>query len=111
MGQFSEVSIYANFKTKKGANKAAKQVENLDEYLKNKLSDKEFYTEVGTVKVTDKEISFELSSGRVSNAKWQAEQIFDMLKETSKGELEEFSAEQIVPENIIWWNADEDSDE
>jgi len=111
MGQFSEVSIYANFKTKKGANKAAKQVEKLDEYLKKKLPDKEFYTEVGTVKVTDKQISIELSSGRVSNAQWQAEQIFEMLKETYKGEMEEFSAEQVIPENIIWWNADEESEE
>jgi hypothetical protein len=107
MGQYSEVSICALFKTQKGAKKAKQQVEKFDEYLKEKLADKEFYTEIGSIKLKNKMVMVELSSGREQNATWQAEQMFNMIKETSKEELEEFSAEQVVPENIIWYNAED----
>lgn len=111
MGQFSAVVITAVFDNAKTAKKAENQVaNNFTKYLKKKLKDKDFDVNITLADANDCELNIELDSGRAQNAVWQSEQVFEMLKDLYGANLDEFSAEQVIPESIIYYNKEDEQE-
>ena len=110
MGQFTDgdVTIVAN--SQESADKIAEQIQNLDEYIKTK-NDQPFSTNITDIDASDVCVYVRLNSGRYPNAEWQCQQLLAMVKDLFKGELESFSADLTVPENIINVEFDEEGDE
>ena len=109
MGQYAQGKVWARFDTDEAAGNYADDVENFEDYLA-KVMIKDFDTNIIDFETTGNEISIELDSGRVQNAEWQLEQLFNMAKDKYKDELEEFSADIILPENHIFYEKGDDED-
>jgi len=111
MGQFSAVVMTAVFDNAKTAKQAQKQVENnFTKYLKKKLVEKDFDVNITKAESDGVILEIELDSGRAQNAQWQAEQVFEMLKDLYGANLDEFTAEQVIPENIIYYNKEDEQE-
>jgi hypothetical protein len=110
MGQFTEGEIYIETDSNETADAVAEAIHNLDDYIKSKL-DTPFSTSVHSIDGDETQIYVKLSSGRYPNAEWQCQQIFEMVKDLFKGKLYCFTADLIVPENIIYADFDDDGNE
>ena len=109
MGQYAQGKVWARFDTDDSAGNYADDVEKFVEYLSKKMI-KDFDTNIIDFETTGNEITIDLDSGRVQNAEWQLEQLFEMAKDKYKDELEEFSADIILPECIIFYEKGDDED-
>ena len=107
MGQFTEGEVIITTKSKKSALAIAKQINNLDKYIKSK-SKEPFHTSVSDVDVSDSDVYVKLCSDRYPNAEWQCQQILSLVKDKFKSEVNTFTADLTVPENIIYENFDDE---
>jgi len=110
MGQFTEGEIIIETKSEKSAEAIAEQIQNIDEYIKTK-TDQPFSTSVHEIDVDGSTVYVKLSSGRYSNAEWQCQQILGLVKDKFKSDLYTFSADVIVPENIIYEDFDDEEED
>jgi len=110
MGQFTEGEIIIEANSKESAEAIADQIQNLDEYIKSK-TDQPFGTSVHEIDVDGTSVYVKLSSGRYPNAEWQCQQIFEMVKDLFKGQIDSFTADLIVPENVIYQEFDDGGEE
>tara|TARA_R110000824_G_scaffold314000_4_gene500854 strand:+ start:1624 stop:1950 length:327 start_codon:yes stop_codon:yes gene_type:complete len=107
MGQYTQGKVRAIFATDEAAGNYADDVENFEDYLA-KVMIKDFDTNIIDFETTGNEITIELDSMRYPNAEWQLEQLFEMAKAKYKEELEEFSADILSPECIIFYEKGEE---
>ena len=80
-----------------------------NEYLTKKLKEKgkeEFFTNLFRIEQNDTTVEIDVDSGRSQNAEWQSEQLLEFFKKEYKNELDSFSAEMMIPENIIYYEKD-----
>jgi hypothetical protein len=110
MGQFTEGEIIIEANSEVSADAIAEQILKLDEYIKSK-TDQPFGTSVHEVDSDGTSIYVKLSSGRYPNAEWQCQQIFEMTKDLFKGQFNSFTADLIVPENVIYQEFDDEGEE
>ncbi len=110
MGQFTEGDVTVVALTEESANKIADQIQNLDEYIKSKTNEP-FGTSVHDIDCDGTCVYVRLSSGRYPNAEWQCQQILAMVKDLFKGQLESFSADLTVPENVIYVDFDDEGEQ
>lgn len=115
MGAYTEIQILATFDNEETAKQFSESVKNLNGYITKKMELKgeveEFYTNVVTNVQGGVEVEIMLSSERTSNADYQANHIFDLAIELYKPNMLEFSAEQLIPDTIIWWSANDEEGE
>ena len=110
MGQFTEAEIIIEAKSEKSAEAIAEQIQNLDEYIKSKL-DTPFNTSVTDIDASGSTVYVKLCSERYQNAEWQCQQILELVKDKFKGQIDSFTADVSVPENIIYENFEEEGGE
>ena len=109
MGVYTEVDIYATFKTEQ---QAEKHIDNLEDNVKNYIKDatqilmENFNFGFNDCDLDGNVIIIKLSSGRYQHAEWQTEQLLAYLKTTDG--LIEFNAEATRPDTIVWWNIAEE---
>ena len=109
MGQYAQGKVWARFDTDDAAGNYADDVENFEAWIATKMI-KDFDTNIIDFETTGNEITIDLDSGRVQNAEWQLEQLFEMAKDKYKDELEEFTADIILPENHIFYEKGDDEE-
>jgi len=107
MGMYGEVEIIATFENQE---KAENVFDNLNdkvtEFIKEKLGDESFSFDITFCDLEDTEIIAKICSDRYQNAEWRTNQLFEYLR-TQCG-LVEFTADAVVPDNIIFWNAEDE---
>jgi len=108
MGQFTEAEIIISTKSEKSAEAIAEQIQNLDEYLDSKGNGG--HTSVTDVDVDGIFVYVKLCSDRYPNAEWQCQQILELVKDKFKSEVNTFTADVTVPENIIYEDFDDEED-
>jgi hypothetical protein len=107
MGVYTEVDIYATFKTEQQAEKHIDNLEdNVINFIKDTTQSENFSFGFNDCDLYGNVIIIKLSSGRYQNAEWQTEQLLAYLKTTDG--LIEFNAEAIRPETMVWWDIDEE---
>tara|TARA_B100000809_G_C14652438_1_gene356455 strand:- start:48 stop:377 length:330 start_codon:yes stop_codon:yes gene_type:complete len=108
MGVYTEVDIYATFKTEQEAEKHIDNLEdNVIKFIEvNTEMDGNFSFGFNDCDLDGNVIIIKLSSGRYQHAEWQTEQLLAYLKTTDG--LIEFNAEATRPENFLWWSIDEE---
>ena len=107
MGMYGEVEIIATYETEEQAEKQFDNFqENVTEFIKKQMPDKQFHFDLTHCDLEGSEFIIKICSNRVQNAEWQSEQLFEFMKGTEG--LYEFSAEVMTPENIIFWNKDDE---
>lgn len=105
MGMYGEVEVIATFESKETAEKVFENLnDKVTEFIKNKLGDTPFDFHITECDLDGTEIIAKICSDRYQNAEWRAEQLFEYLR-TQKG-MYEFTADAVVPENIIFWAED-----
>jgi hypothetical protein len=106
MGMYGEVEIIASYDSNEGAEKVFNDLEvKVKKFIKKKLGDEPFSFEITFCDLEGSEIIAKICSDRYQNAEWRANQIFEYMKTKTKG-LIEFTADAVVPENIIFWAED-----
>ena len=111
MGQPADGVIQIEFTSEKFANEGKLQAEKFDEYLKKRLEDEYFSTNIYDISVDGSVLDIKLGSSRIQNAEWQCEQVSEMFKELFKDKLVSIVADIVVSENLIYWEAIEGIDE
>jgi len=107
MGMYGEVEIIATYETEEQAEKQFDNFqENVTEFIKKQMPDQPFHFDLTHCDLEGSEFIIKICSNRVQNAEWQSEQLFEFMKGTEG--LYEFSAEVMTPENIIFWNKDDE---
>ena len=107
MGMYGEVEIIATYETTEQAEKQFDDLQdNVTEFIKKQIPDQPFHFDLTHCDLEGTDIIIKICSDRVQNAEWQSEQLFEFMK-TTEG-LYEFSAEVMTPENIIFWNKDDE---
>jgi hypothetical protein len=106
MGMYGEVDIYATFNSQELADEVSDNLESkVIEFIKKSYEDK-FSFEITDIELDDSVLIIKICSDRYQNAQWRTEQLFEYLK-TFEG-MFEFTAEMMLPETIISWNADDE---
>ena len=112
MGEYASVDILAEFETEKVAKKAVLNLnKRFNKFLKNKLKEKgktEFFTNLFKIEQNGDTLDIGVDSGRSQNAEWQSEELLDFFKHEYKKDLVSFSAEMMIPKNIIFYERDEE---
>ena len=107
MGMYGEVEIIATYEKTEQAEKEFDNLQdNATEFIKKQMSDQPFHFDLTHCDLEGTDIIIKICSDRVQNAEWQSEKLFEFMKGTEG--LYEFSAEVMTPENIIFWNKDDE---
>tara|TARA_B100000927_G_scaffold107064_1_gene86568 strand:+ start:22 stop:348 length:327 start_codon:yes stop_codon:yes gene_type:complete len=107
MGMYGEVEIIATYEKTEQAEKEFDNLQdNATEFIKKQMSDQPFDFYLTNCDLEGTCIIIKICSDRVQNAEWQSEKLFEFMK-TTEG-LYEFTAEVMTPENIIFWNKDDE---
>jgi len=69
------------------------------------------HTSITDVDAYENDVFVKLCSNRYPNAEWQCEQILELVKDKFKSEVNTFTADVVVPENIIYEDFEEEGGE
>jgi hypothetical protein len=106
MGQYSEVEVMAEFNI--DATEIVDDLENkVREYIKSQGTEV-FDFNIRDMDVNSGSVNIHIASDRYQNAEWRAEQIFEYFKAKHADTFEEFQAEIMSPENIIFWSKEDE---
>lgn len=107
MGMYGEVEIIATYETTEQTEKGFDNLqENVTEFIKKQIPDQPFYFDLTHCDLEGRQFIIKICSDRYQNAEWQSQQLFEFMK-TTEG-LIEFTAEMMLPENIIYWESGDD---
>jgi len=106
MGMYGEVEIIATYETEEQADKVFESLEeNIKKHIESKI-DTRYDFRFTECDLDGESIIIKVCSDRYQNAQWQGEETFEFMKTTDG--LVEFTADIIMPDNFIFWNADDE---
>ena len=115
MGNYTEINIFVELETEDNAKRLETIAKDFNNFLSKRRSDKgnnePFSVSVTSVCASGCEVEINLDSERELNAEWQADQMFEIVKDEFGKDLVSFSAEMNVPTNIIYFNREDEDDE